>query len=490
MALVINHNLEATNALSQLKKNTDRVGKDLSKLASGERIKGAGDDPSGYAISEKMRVQERSLTQDEQNAQNGICLFQTAEGAVQNSIDIMRTMKEKAIESANDTNTDEDRAIIQKFIDEAVSQINDNANVTYNGIAMLTGNYNDAVVEGGTYTHLTNQSLATSTTKDTKVVDLLDRSNNSLGIHDDDTITVSWVKNGITKSVSYSPLAYTKTRTIGMDTSVRPPRPITVTETISRTLGELFSMDSTIASDMQMVDGASKGYNYIGTNEAGNDVYTANGENGITLKAKVAGIEGQIAGLAISITDSDGNPRTTVNASLDSFVETIRGQNESPDNALVFQIGTKANQALRAGFTSMTAAALGLEANAAKGYTPTTYADTEFGITVHTQMAPRSTLNVSTQMAANVAINVLDSAMKKALDLQTKIGAETSRLEFTSANVNLTNENTQAAESVIRDADMAKEQTNYARDSLLAQAAQAMLAQANQNGSSVLSLLQ
>lgn len=138
----------------------------------------------------------------------------------------------------------------------------------------------------------------------------------------------------------------------------------------------------------------------------------------------------------------------------------------------------------------MTAAALGLEANAAKGYTPTTYEDTTYGITVNTQMAPRSTLNVSTQMAANVAINVLDSAMKKALDLQTKIGAETSRLEFTSANVNLTNENTQAAESVIRDADMAKEQTNYARDSLLAQAAQAMLAQANQNGSSVLSLLQ
>jgi flagellin len=99
-------------------------------------------------------------------------------------------------------------------------------------------------------------------------------------------------------------------------------------------------------------------------------------------------------------------------------------------------------------------------------------------------------LNVSTQTAANVAINVLDSALTKALDQQTKIGAETSRLEYTSANITTANENTQASESVIRDADMAKEQMNYTKSSILTQATQAMLAQANQNSSQVLSLLQ
>jgi len=99
-------------------------------------------------------------------------------------------------------------------------------------------------------------------------------------------------------------------------------------------------------------------------------------------------------------------------------------------------------------------------------------------------------LNVSTQMAANAAVNVLDNALSRALNQQTKIGAETSRLEYTSANITTAAENTQASESVIRDADMAKEQMNYTKSSILTQATQAMLAQANQNSSQVLSLLQ
>ena len=85
---------------------------------------------------------------------------------------------------------------------------------------------------------------------------------------------------------------------------------------------------------------------------------------------------------------------------------------------------------------------------------------------------------------------MLDNALQKVLNQQTTVGAELSRLEYTSANIVMNSENTQAAESVIRDADMAKEQTAYARDSILTQAAQAMLAQSNQNSSSVLSLLQ
>ena len=101
-----------------------------------------------------------------------------------------------------------------------------------------------------------------------------------------------------------------------------------------------------------------------------------------------------------------------------------------------------------------------------------------------------ATLSVATQNNANVAINVLDSALQKVLNQQTDVGSELSRLEYTSSNIVMASENTQAAESVIRDADMAREQTAYARDSILTQAAQAMLAQSNQNSSSVLSLLQ
>ena len=97
------------------------------------RINSAADDASGYAISERMRTQIRSLDQANANSQNASSLLRVADGALSSSVEIMRFMKEKAINAANDTNTDEDRAIIQKELDQQIDQINDNANVTFNG---------------------------------------------------------------------------------------------------------------------------------------------------------------------------------------------------------------------------------------------------------------------------------------------------------------------------------------------------------------------
>lgn len=497
MALIVKNNMDSVNALKNLSKNTEAMHKDLKKLASGEKITGAGDGASEYAISEKMRVQVKSLDQDDRNAQNGISILNVASGAIESTINILRTMKEKAIDSANDSNSDADRAMIQKVIDQSIDQINENALVSYNGITMLDGTRNSTVVEGGSYTHLTSQGLAESTTINTPIVDLLDRGNNSLGIQMNDTLTVSWVKDGVTKSVSITPLYYIdesdpeyvfNPETFEFDEIVK-------TTKLNHTLSSIFTNYNEIKADMGLVDGSDKGYNYVGTDEAGDDVYTIDNKNGITVKAKEPGVAGQIAGLTISVRDSEGNERTSVNAALDTFKETIRGQNQSEDNAMVFQIGTKANQSLKAGFTDMRASALGLEALSANvdgsgGITTDEVLKKKYGLNVTTAVLTSTKLNVSTQAAANTAINVIDNALSKALDMQTKIGAQTSRLEYTSSNLVMSSENTQAAESVIRDADMAKEQTAYARDSILTQAAQAMLAQSNQNSSSVLSLLQ
>ncbi len=195
-------------------------------------------------------------------------------------------------------------------------------------------------------------------------------------------------------------------------------------------------------------------------------VDTASGEKGISITANTAGIGGQISGLNISITDSKGNVKKSANAALDAFSETVRAQNESQDNAISLQVGVSANQSIKVGLTDMRAEALGL-----KG-------------------ADGTTLNISTQGKANAAINVLDNAIQKALDQQTTIGSVESRLEYTSSNLTTASENVQASESTIRDADMAKEMTNYTKNNVLLQAAQSMLAQANQSSSNVLSLLQ
>jgi len=204
----------------------------------------------------------------------------------------------------------------------------------------------------------------------------------------------------------------------------------------------------------------------IGTNVAGDTVYTASGESAVSIYAGGTGVGNSIGGITFSITDTQGNINKSANAVLDAFSETVRAQDNSQDNSMNFQIGTRANQAIRVGMTDMRAQALGL------------------------QGSDGSTLNISTRDKANAAINVLDNAIAKALDQQTTIGAVQSRLNYTSQNLTTASENVQASESTIRDADMAKAMTNYTKNNVLMQAAQAMLAQANQSSSGVLSLLQ
>ena len=432
MAMVVKNNMSAINTLNTLNKNTNALKKSLEKVSSGMKINSAADDASGYAISERMRVQIRSLDQANQNAQNGGSMMKVAEGAVSSTVEILKTLKEKAVAAANDTNTDSDRATIQKELDQSIDQINDNANVTFNGQYLVDGSHNKKITQ--TTTHLTNQSLSTGTVETTALTALQARNGDSLNIHSTDTVTVSYVKDG---------------KTITKSTTVASK--------------QLNGVISALTGGTVTVKGATSA---IGLDGSTNQVYTASGQNAVTLSTGSSGITGQIAGFTMYITDNKGNVNKSANASLDAFEESIRAQNESKDNSIVLQIGTKAAQSIKVGLTDMKATALGL------------------------QGMDGSTISVGNQEKANAAINALDAAIQKALDQQTSIGAAESRLEYTQANLTTASENVTSAESVIRDADMAKEMTNYTKNNVLLQAAQSMLSQANQSSSNVLSLLQ
>ena len=148
MSMVIKNNLSALHTLNQLNQNNSELQNRLAKVSSGMKINSAGDDASGYSISERMRVQIRSLDQDLQNVQNGSAMLQTASGGVNDIINILRTLKEKAIDAANDSNSDEDRATIQKEIDQYVLTINDVAlGNEYNGKRLLSGLYDPRTKE-------------------------------------------------------------------------------------------------------------------------------------------------------------------------------------------------------------------------------------------------------------------------------------------------------------------------------------------------------
>ena len=620
MAMVVKNNMSAITTLNTLNKNSSALSKSLQKVSSGMKINSAADDASGYAISERMRVQIRSLDQANQNTQNGNSMMKVAEGAVSSTVDILKTLKEKVINAANDSNTDADRQTIQKELNQSIDQINDNANVTFNGKYLVDGSKN--TVGNATYTALSNQNLSTDTTKDTKLTDLKSRSGDSLEILDTDKVTVSYVKGGKTYSttfdVSYAtdptnnPSKKDGVRTLQdiftqaemindednifgseandsiakvngltdaekkakqtavntanndfsaakntykgavgdfntaqgtFDTAVDTFKGAIATYNAAATAdkkidtnalaglsgmdylataagltnfdafkanaaggaaltamsnaltaynGAAYDQGKTLADIDVRTGGAVKDYDTavatyeaakidysksaaapslltgskVGVSAADSVVETASGQNAITVTANASGIGGQISGFNISVTDKDGNVKKSANAALDAFGETVRAQNKSADNALTFQVGSNANQSIKVGITDMRAEALGL------------------------QGADGTKLNISTQVKSNAAINVLDNALQKALDQQTTLGSVQSRLEYTSSNLTTSSTNVQSAESTIRDADMAKEMTEYTKNNVLMQAAQSMLAQANQSSSSVLSLLQ
>ena len=511
MAMVVKNNMSAVRTLNTLNANTSALQKSLQKVSSGMKINSAQDDASGYAISERMRVRIRSLDQANQNTQNDSSLMKTAEGAVGNTVEILRALKEKAINAANDSNTDEDRQTIQKEINQFIDQIDDNALVQFNGKYLIDGSKNNASTSSKTI--LLNQSLDVGTEIASALTSLKNRAGDSLGIQESDKFQLSWVQNGtiyttsggvsdvetlaglLGKASKYADLQRTDATTSGLiqvtgeESAV--PTGQTLVATVKNETGSSKSM--VITYDTKSDDGKSvvsttitsaavvdAGNTYSHTyaeytttslpepaiDKFSKSVYTPDKTAGLTVAAKEEGVDKQLSGLTISILDQDGNVKKAANAALDQFKQYQRAENKTGDMSLNFHIGSEANVAIKVGMSDMRSQALGLKGSD--------------GVRI----------DVFTKERANAAINVIENALTKALDQQTTIGAIEARLEYTSTNLTTSSENVQAAESTIRDADMAKEMTNYTKSNVLLQAAQAMLAQANQNSSAVLSLLQ
>lgn len=421
--MIINHNLTAMNTYRQLTVNNTAASKSLEKLSSGLQINSAADDAAGLAISEKMRGQIRGLDQASTNAQDAISLIQTAEGALNETESILQRMRELAVQSSNDTNTDDDRASIQDEMDQLTEEIDRIRNTTqFNTKNLLDGSMGKAVNTAVANELTSNEVLLDAGNSDaaiattTLLTDLKDADGNSLGIQVGDEITVSYVKDGTTVENT-----------------------ITVTAT-------------TDVADLGTTDGSTDdGNTAVSASTAGNLVFTASN----------TGFTGAINGLTISVKDSSGTTRTAATNALSNISETTQAAEVQQDGRATFQIGANTGQNITLEIQDMGASALGV-----KG------------------------LQVSTQSQADVAINVIDEAIQKVSSERSNLGAYQNRLEHTINNLGTSSENLTAAESRIRDVDMAKEMMNYQKTSILQQAATSMLAQANQQPQNVLTLLQ
>ncbi|UTE73597.1 flagellin [Rossellomorea marisflavi] len=411
----INHNIAALNTHRQLNSATNAQSKSMEKLSSGMRINRAGDDAAGLAISEKMRGQIRGLDQASKNSQDAISMISTAEGALNETNDILQRMRELSVQSANDTNTTEDRKNIQDEMNQLGTEIERIGNQTeFNTKKLLNGKMGAAqAVATGTITNTGNLGAAMADT--TKLNAVVDKAGNNLGIANGDTITATWSVNGTQKTAT-----------------------LNVTDITTQ---DLAALNGAIAGDASVTSAATA---------AGVTTITADG----------AGTAGQINGFSIEVKSSTGERKEAASNALSNFDVGTVAKDARDDGSSTFHIGANNGQTINLSLEDMRASTLGVK-----------------------------DLKVGTQSQAETAMKVIDQAIQKVSTERSKLGSYQNRLEHTINNLNTSSENLTAAESRIRDVDMAKEMMTQTKNSILSQAAQAMLAQANQQPQGVLQLL-
>lgn len=425
--MIINTNIGSLNAQRNLMGTNNAMQKSLEKLSSGYRINKAADDAAGLAISEKMRGQIRGLDQAQRNAQDGISMLQTAEGALSETQSILQRMRELSVQAASDTMTDADRSSVQTEISQLNGEIDRIRNsTTFNTKTLLNGNLAASTTAQGTIYKSTLQLNATTSTgaaiavSGSKLTNLLDNNNNSLGLSAGDKITINGSIAGVAITAK-----------------------VVSTATSTATVTDLLS---TIKSALAITAGTV-------TISAGKII--VKGDNGISQA---------ITGLSVTATDSTGaTQRSSFNNFMSNMTITQAAKDAHSDTSAVLQIGADGNNAslqLKMDINDMGASALGT-----------------------------SGINLSTQGGALNAIQVIDNATKWVSDERSKIGAVQNRLDHTINNLAAASENLSAAESRIRDVDMAKEMSQFTKNQVLSQAGVAMLAQANQAPQAVLKLL-
>lgn len=413
MAMIVQHNLTAMNSNRQLGITTSAQAKSSEKLSSGYRINRAGDDAAGLKISEKMRSQVRGLTRASTNAQDGVSLIQTAEGALNEAHSILQRMNELAVQGANDTNENIDREALNEELDQLTQELDRISQTTqFNKQNLLDGSFQLKNLHVGANA---NQKIQIS----------IDNMNS-------ETLGLRAIK--------------------GFESA----KPQTGSKFVSITYnGNTYQFDQT-AQLSKNIDDARNAFSTAIIDAATQDQFVQQtSTNGSIFFTVYSGFSGGV-GLA-------GSHFATASAAMDQAISWALSN-------MSIVMGSSGN------------------------YMPyvqkenTIANDIQVGIQGASFTQPRP--SVDTYAIANATITAVQNAINKVSSQRSALGAIQNRLEHTIANLDNVAENTQAAESRIRDLDMASEMVEYSKNNILAQAGQSMLAQANQSTQGVLSLLQ
>ncbi|BAK81047.1 flagellin [Candidatus Arthromitus sp. SFB-rat-Yit] len=399
--MIINHNMNAMNAHRNMGSTTSAQGKSMEKLSSGLRINRAGDDAAGLAISEKMRSQIRGLNQASRNAQDGISMIQTAEGALSETHAIGQRMRELAVQSANGTYTDEDRELINQEFNQLKSEIDRIANDTeFNGSKVINGNLSSKEIVAGTVAKSTTGTGITTGMANVVDTDLEFGDEAHLLGEGSFTFNVAVDDQGVITIDLYDKSSFNDNKEYVMETLV--------------------------------------------IDDVGSDI----GQTGKSVGATIGGVD-----FVLNLENLEKTKQI-------NFTIENTAQQKDSGSGVELQVGANKDQMIGLSMENMGSRELGLGG-----------------------------VSVSTAEDSKDAIGRLDKAVSRISAQRADLGAAQNRLEHTIASTDNTAENLQAAESRIRDVDMAKEMMNLTKLNVLQQASQSMLAQANQAPQQVLSIL-
>lgn len=541
--MVVQHNMQAMNANRQLGITTSAQSKSTEKLSSGYRINRAADDAAGLSISEKMRSQIRGLAKASTNAQDGISLIQTAEGALNEQHSILQRMRELSVQSANGVEKDDDREAINdeiKQLQEELTRISETTE--FNTMKLLDGSQagsattTSAGPKFGVVDSTLDGAMVTSNVAGVKVATAATAATRA------GQETAIWDATGKTLTLNLSLNKVYSQEEIDELVANAKQEDSTATGTpseISITLKNgVFSADSATtagtvtAAGVKAVSDDGTVTGFVGANTISFTSKKYGSEfNDATFDFAFDRVEGKeevVTDTAIAYNPTTGAVATTgaftihlaagkeytqedlqdllKKAGMDFDVKLSGATPDDPNTLFATSAGTTVSQITMGGTT----AGAGLGSPSAlwgeAGYNASASGN---GITLQIganegqtmsfsidEMSARALgvdnnkVDLSTQGGAQKSTTTIDAAIKKVSAQRGRMGAIQNRLEHTIANLDTAAENTQTAESRIRDTDMASEMVTYSKNNILSQAGQSMLAQANQSNQGVLSLLQ
>ena len=478
MPQFINTNTLSLNAQRNLNTSQNDLSTSLQRLSSGLRINSAKDDAAGLAIADRMTSQIRGLNQAVRNANDGISLAQTAEGALQESTNILQRMRELSIQSANGTNSGQDRAALQSEVSQLQQELTRIAETTsFGGRRVLDGSFSGEAFQVGSNANETiNVSIRGAAATDIGS-HRMDASGTGMG-------AVEAAAGTVSAAITYAHLDSAAT-IAGVVNAERANTGVTA-EAVTRAQLSGLSATGTVSFSLASEGGTGVAISANITNTADlQDLADA-----INAQSATTNVTAVSNGATLDLTNTNGDDITIdlFNVGADGGNETLTVTAQNFDGTATTAETTDLTDA-NAGATDATRITGQLRFDSSAAFS-VAGGDATVISTSSSAFTSVDTVDLGTAAGAQSALSIIDSAIQGIDSQRATLGAIQNRLGSTIANLQNVSENASSARSRIQDADFAAETAQLSRNQILQQAGIAMLSQANANPQNVLSLLQ